>query len=418
MSTIAAQSPHGSPAHIDSTTATTTCCVIGAGPAGAVLALLLARAGISVTLLEAHGDFDRQFRGDTLHPSALELMDQLGLADRLLELQHTKVRSVTLPSSNGSISLSPFRHLRSRFPFIALLPQSVFLKFITDEAATYPGFRLVMGARVEHLIMQHGIVTGVRYQGHDGFHRLDALLTVAADGRFSRIRKLAGFEAVSTSPPIDVLWFRLPRHSSDTAEAQGKFKNGRMLLLLNRGEHWQCAFVIVKGSFGKLRAGGIEGLREAVAQTVPEYADRVDAIGSWKDASLLTVSSDRLKRWYRPGLLVIGDAAHVMSPVGGVGINIAIGDAVAAANTLIEPLRRGRVTVGKLAAVQRRRAWQVRLIQALQSLGQQRVAAPALDPKQKFRGADVLRVLSKVPLLNRLPGYFFAYGVWPERIHE
>ena len=395
---------------------TTTCCVAGAGPAGAVLALLLARAGIAVTLLEAHGDFDRQFRGDTLHPSTMELMDQLGLAGRLLELQHTEVSSVTLPLGDGAISVAPFRHLRTRFPFIAMLPQPAFLKFITDEAAKYPNFRLVMGARVEQLLTERGVVRGVRYQGHDGIHELRALLTVAADGRFSRIRKLADFGAVTTSPPIDVLWFRLPRRPSDTEEAQGKFRNGHFMIMLNRGDQWQCAYLIVKGTFGKLRAGGIEGLRRAVAETAPDFADRVDVLRSWKDASLLTVASDRLRRWYRPGLLLIGDAAHVMSPVGGVGINVAIGDAVAAANALTEPLRRGRVTLGDLAAVQRRRAWQVRLIQALQSFIQVRIAAPALDPDGHFRPPDALRRLGNVPLLNRLPGYFFAYGVWPERI--
>jgi len=326
--------------------------------------------------------------------------------------------SVNHSSGSGSISLSPFRHLRSRFPFIAMLPQPAFLRFITDEAARDPGFRLVMGARVEQLIIERGIVRGVRYQGHDGIHELRALLTVAADGRFSKVRKLAGFKAVTTSPPTDVLWFRLPRRATDPQAAQAKVKNGHFLIMLNRGEHWQCGYLIVKGKFGAQRAGGIGGLRQAVAATAPDFADRVAALASWKDASLLTVASDRLRRWYRPGLLAIGDAAHVMSPVAGVGINVAIGDAVAAANALAAPLRSGRVTLAELAAVQRRRAWQVRLIQALQAFGQERIAAPALGPHREFRAPGVLRLLGKVPLLNRLPGYFFAYGVWPERSHE
>ncbi len=396
----------------------TTVAIVGGGPAGTVLALLLARKSIPVTLLESHIDFDRDFRGDTIHPAVMELLDELGLAQRLLELRHTKLKSITLPTPRGPLTLASFRRLKSRYPYITMLPQADFLQSVTDEARRYPNFRLIMGARVEQLVTEQGVVKGVRYQTAEGWHELRASLTFGADGRFSRLRKLAGLPAVKTSPPMDVLWFRLPRKAEDGEDIMGRFGNGHMLIMLNRQQTWQAAFVIVKGSYGKLHAAGLGALRQAIAELMPEFADRVGHLQDWKQVSLLSVESDRLQRWYRPGLLLIGDAAHVMSPVGGVGINYAIQDAVVAANILTQPLKAGNVQLHHLRSVQRWREWPVRIVQALQSFGQRRIVASALNPGKTFRIPELLPILSQVPILRDLPGRFLAYGVWPVHLQH
>jgi 2-polyprenyl-6-methoxyphenol hydroxylase-like FAD-dependent oxidoreductase len=322
----------------------TTCCVVGGGPGGAVLALLLACKGIDVTLLEAHGDFDRDFRGDTLHPSVLEIMDELGLAEKLLDLPHTKLSSFPLQTASGPFVPLDFRSLRTRFPYIAVMPQTRFLEFVTAEAKQYQNFRLVMGARVRELVEEGGAVRGVRYKSDKGTHEVLAPLTMGADGRFSRLRKLAGLEAEEASPPIDVLWFRIPRRPEEPEGITGRFSGGRIGVLLDRGEQWRCAYVIPKGTYRDIKAAGLEEMRRSFANVVPEVADRVEHLKEWKQISLLSVEADRLRKWHRPGLLMIGDAAHTMSPVAGVGINYAIQDAVVAANVLAGPLREGRVS--------------------------------------------------------------------------
>ena len=342
----------------------THCIVVGGGPAGAVLSFILARNGIPVTLLEAHHDFDRDYRGDTLHPSILEIMDELGLAERLLQLPHTKLRTLTTLTPNGPITVGDFTHLKTKFPYIALMPQTRFLEFITTEAKQYPCFHLVMGARVNELIEENGNVRGVRYQGKNGVYEIQALLTVGADGRYSQIRKLGGFQAVKAAPSIDLLWFRLQRKPDDSPGLMGRLGNGHVLIQLDRGEQWQCGFSIPKGSFPQLRAAGLEDLRQAIVGTAPEFRDRVVELQDWKQVSLLSVDADFVQRWYKPGLLLIGDAAHVMSPVGGNGINYAIQDAVAAANLLSQPLRAGDVSVDVLAQVQHRRERPTKTIQA------------------------------------------------------
>ena len=393
----------------------TGCAVVGGGPAGAVLALLLARKGVRVTLLEAHEDFDRDFRGDTLHPSVLELMDEIGLAERLHRLPHSKIHTGTIVTDEGPTTLADFRRLKTRFPYIMMIPQKDFLAFVVGEAKRHPSFELKMGARVEGLIEEGGAVRGVRYEDDAGEHELRATLTVGADGRGSRVRHLGGFEQVKTSPPMDVLWFRIPRLQTDPEGGVAYFRGGVGIVMLNRGSQWQVAHLILKGGFRDVRAAGVEALREKLKSAAPEYAERFEVLREWRQISMLSVESSRVLRWHRPGLLLVGDAAHVMSPVGGVGINYAIQDAVVAANVIAEPLQKGTLTEEHLHEVQRQREWPTRLIQALQTRIQKRVIAAALDPRTKFRVPFVLRLLLRLPGLRTLPARIIGLGF--KRVH-
>jgi 2-polyprenyl-6-methoxyphenol hydroxylase-like FAD-dependent oxidoreductase len=394
----------------------TTCVVVGGGPAGMILAYMLARQHVPVVLLEAHKDFDRDFRGDTLHPSAMEIIDELGLAERLLQRRHTRIDHVTLQSSRGPVTPIDLRRLKTKFPYITLMPQVEFLEFMAEEARRYPNLRVVMGARAEALIEESGVIRGVRYQTDDGWHEVRALLTVGADGRFSRIRRLSGLAPIKTSPPMDVLWFRIPRLPSETEGVMARFGPGRMLALLNRGEMWQAAYVILKGSYHSLREAGLPALRQALVELVPEFADRVEHLQDWKQVSLLSVESDRLPQWFRPGLLLIGDAAHTMSPIGGVGINYAIQDAAAAGNVLAQPLRAGRVRLSHLRAIQRQREWPTRLIQAVQALVQRRVIANVLDPTKQMQIPTAVIMFTRIPFLRDLPARLIGFGLWPTHV--
>jgi len=396
----------------------TTCCIVGSGPAGAVLALLLARKGIPVVLLEEHMNFDRDFRGDTIHPSVMQIMDQIGLADKLLQLPHTEAYNLPVQTAEGLITLADFRRLKTRFPYIAMIPQAHFLEFITTEAKRYPNFHLVMGARVEKLIEEDGYIHGVHYRGQDGWHEVRAALTIAADGRFSRVRKLAGFEPVQTAQAMDVLWFRLPSKPGDSTVSSGRLGGGHILIMLNRADYWQMGYIIPKGGYQKLRAAGLPALRQEIAGLLPEWADRLDTIQEWKQVSVLSVESSRLPRWYRPGLLLIGDAAHVMSPVGGVGINYAIQDAVVAANVLSEPLKAGKIRLRDLAEVQRQRAWPTRIIQAFQNFIQRRVVANVVNSDKSLKVSPLLRFLLKMPLIGTLPARLIAFGPRPVHVKE
>ncbi len=395
----------------------TGCCVVGAGPAGAILSLLLARAGVRVTLLEAHTDFDRDFRGDTIHPSVLEILDELGLAERLHQLRHSKIHTAVFMTPSGPVKVADFGRLKTRFPYIMLLPQAQFLEFITEEAKRYETFHLLMGASVQELVEENGVVRGVRYRtAHGAWHEVRATLTVGADGRSSRVRKLARVEPIKTSPPMDVLWFRIPRKEDDPEGLLGRFGRGHAVVMLDRLDQWQIAYVILKGSYQQIHAEGIEALRRSIAEMIPEMAARLETLQDWKQVSVLSVESSRVKRWFLPGLLLIGDAAHVMSPVGGVGINYAIQDAVAAANILSEPLKRNRVELSDLERLQRERELPTRIIQKIQTLVQERVIAAALRSNQTLRLPFLLRLLLKIPYLRDAPARIIAFGFRPAHV--
>jgi 2-polyprenyl-6-methoxyphenol hydroxylase-like FAD-dependent oxidoreductase len=387
------------------------CCVVGAGPAGAIFSLLLARQGIPVVLLEAHEDFDRDFRGDTVHPSVLHLMDALGLSERLHQLRHSKIQTATFATPDGPITVADLRRVEDKFPYIMMVPQANFLEFITNEAKQYPSFTLLMGSSVQELINEDATVRGVRYRDARGWHELRTQLTVACDGRSSRIRKLGEFESIKTSPPMDILWFRIPRLPDDPAGVLAHFGQGHALILLDRLTDWQCAFLILKGSYSQIRAAGIDSLRRSIAGLLTEFPDRLDQLRDWTQVAVLSVESSRVTQWYKPGLLLIGDAAHVMSPVGGVGINYAIQDAVVAANVLSEPLKSGKVSVEDLKEVQSQRELPTKIVQYIQTQVQKNVIAAALQSNRPLTIPWPIRMLLKVPYIRDLPAKGIAYGV-------
>ena len=399
----------------------TACCVVGGGPAGAVLSLLLVRRGIPVTLLEMHRDFDREFRGDTIHPSVMEILDQIGLAEKLHEIPHTKVSGPTLQFANGSITPFNLGRLKTKFPYILLVPQSRFLEFITGEASKYPHFNLVMHANANRMIEEDGVVRGVQYATPDGLWVVRAGLTVGADGRFSQTRRLAGFEPIKTSPPMDVLWFRLPKLEGEPLISGGAFGGigrGRIFILLERNDYWQGGLVFPKGHYQELHALGVGAVRQQISEIDPRFARHAEALTDWRQVSLLSVESSRCPLWHKPGLLLIGDAAHVMSPVGGVGINYAIQDAVVAANVLSGPLKADKVSDEDLAEVQRQREWPTRTIQAFQSFLQRRLIAGVLQSQQVSNVPWQLRLLTRVPIVRDLPSRMIAFGPRRVRLNE
>lgn len=393
-----------------------TCCVIGCGPAGAMLGLMLAREGVDVLVLEKHADFLRDFRGDTLHPSTMQIMDELGLAEGLLDLRHTKARKITARLPGGTVTVADLGRLKTRFPYVTFMPQWDFLDYVTKEAKRYPTFHIEMNAEAKELILEDGIVCGVRYETLEGPREAQALLTVSADGRSSPFREQAGLKMVRTSPPIDVLWFRLSRGVGDPEDTFGYAGNGRFMAVINRGDYWQIAYVIRKGEYESVRAEGLEAFRRSIGGAIPEFSNRTSELRDWDDVKLLTVQADRLRRWFRPGLLCIGDAAHAMSPVGGVGINLAIADAVAAANALAGPLGAGRVRTRDLMAVQLRRELPTRVIQALQSFAQRRVISSSL---QQGGAPSLPGFVSAILRPARdLPARIIAFGIWPEHVRR
>ena len=392
------------------------CCVAGGGPAGIMLGLLLARAGVEVLVLEKHADFLRDFRGDTIHPSTLEVMHELGLLDALLKLPHQKAPRLTTRVGSRALTVADFTHLPTRCGFIAFMPQWDFLNFLAERGASYPTFQLRMRAEVTGLIEEAGGVVGLQATTPDGPLEVRASLIVAADGRHSVIRAKAGLKVDEFGAPMDVLWFRLSRRSDDPEDPVARFEMGRIFIMLNRGEHWQCGFVIPKGSLEQLQARGLQAFSGGVAQLAPFVADRVGELQNWDNIKLLTVRVNRLPQWYRPGLLCIGDAAHAMSPVGGVGINLAIQDAIAAANLLATPLREGRLTTKDLRRVQRRREWPTRLTQRFQLLVQNRLIRRVLGSTEEIAPPFLLRLLARFPFLRRIPARLIGIGFRPEHV--
>jgi len=393
------------------------CCIVGGGPAGMMLGLLLARAGIAVLVLEKHVDFLRDFRGDTIHPSTLEVMHELGLLEEFLQRPHQEVRTLGAQIGDGFLQLADFSHLPTHCRFIALMPQWDFLNFIAEQAKRFPAFRLEMEAEVTALVEEGGRVTGVRAKTPRGSFTVRADLIVGADGRHSVVREKAGLEIVDLGAPMDVLWLRLSRYPSDPGQTLGRVDAGRILVMLNREDYWQCAFVIPKGGFDQIHRDGLESFREEIARLAPYLRDRVGELGDWSDIKLLTVSVDRLRIWHRPGLLCIGDAAHAMSPIGGVGINLAIQDAVAAANILAPRFIKGAVSEEDLRSVQHRREFPTRATQQLQLFVQNRVIGRVLQSTGSLSPPLPLRLLGRWPLLRRIPARVIGLGFRPEHVN-
>jgi 2-polyprenyl-6-methoxyphenol hydroxylase-like FAD-dependent oxidoreductase len=398
----------------------TTCCVVGGGPAGVFASLLLARRGVPVVLLESHKDFDRDFRGDTVHPSTLEVLDQIGLAEKVLAIPHGKLTTFRIGSVGKARVVADFRRLKTKFPFIATLPQAKMLDVLAADANKLTSFTKIMGANVNKLVIENGTIVGVRFQGSDGVtHEVRASLTIAADGRFSKIRSLVGLEPIRTSPPMDVIWFRLPKSSSDASD-QGEVSigDGHLVVFLDRGDEWQLGLCVLKGSFGEIKKGGVEAIRAIVSKLVPWLGDRVNALTDWSAFTVLSVESSRLACWHKPGLLLIGDAAHAMSPVGGVGINYAIQDAVEAVNFLAKPLKDGSLTEGALARVQAVRERPVKVIQAVQRQMQERIIRQGLQSGRPFEMPWLLKVITSLPVLKDLPAKMLAYGIRKVKVEE
>jgi len=397
-------------------TVTTRCCIAGGGPAGMMLGFLLARAGVEVVVLEKHGDFLRDFRGDTIHPSTLELMHELGLLDAFLKLPHSRVTQLSGQVGETRVTMADFSHVPTRCKFVALMPQWDFLNFLADHGKTYRTFDLRMRANAVDLIEESGKVCGVRCETPDGPLDIRANLVVGADGRHSTLREKAGFTVENLGAPMDVFWMRLSRKPDDPSETFGHMEAGRMFVMLNRGDYWQCAFVIPKDGADTVRAKGIEAFQASVQELSPWLGERVKELKSWDDVKLLTVAVDRLTQWYKPGLLCIGDAAHAMSPIGGVGVNLAVQDAVAAANILAAPLREGRVTLEHLHAVQERRTLPMRVIQRIQVVVQNNIITRVLASTERPQAPFAAKLFNWFPVLRRIPARILGVGIRPEHI--
>ncbi len=397
-------------------TISTTCCIAGGGPAGMMLGFLLARAGVDVLVLEKHIDFFRDFRGDTIHPSTLELIHELGLLPDLLALPHQKLRSIQAVFGSRALTIADFEYLPTECGFIAFMPQWDFLDFLARHARTYPSFELRMGCAATDLVERDGIVTGVRATTANGALEVSAALTVAADGRHSTLRPQSGLQVRDLGAPMDVLWFKVEHGPDKPDQPLGRFGSGFILIAIDRGDYWQCGYVIPKGTNDSIRREGFDAFRRRIARHAPALADGLQKLSGWDDVSLLTVQVNRLEDWCRPGFLCIGDAAHAMSPVGGVGINLAIQDAVAAANLLAAPLAEGGVDVEDLGFVERRRKWPTRVTQRLQLLIQNRVISGVLSETAEAKPPFVMRLLDTFPLLRNIPGRLIGLGVRPEHI--
>jgi 2-polyprenyl-6-methoxyphenol hydroxylase-like FAD-dependent oxidoreductase len=383
-----------------------------------MLGFLLARAGVEVAVLEKHADFLRDFRGDTVHPSTLEMIYELGLLDEFLRRPHQQFNSFTAQVEDFHVTVADLSHLPTHCKFIVLMPQWDFLNFLAEKGKVYPQFHVRMETDVTDVIQENGRVVGVRARSPGGELEVRSDLVIGADGRHSVVREKAGLEVIDRGAPIDVLWVRIQRQPGDPDETLGRFKAGKILVMINRDQYWQCAFVIPKGEFEKIQQQGLASFRQRIESIAPFLKGRTEQLKSWDDIKLLTVAVDHLRQWWRPGLLCIGDAAHAMSPIGGVGINLAIQDAVAAANILAESLLRGAVTDELLQKVQTRRLYPTRMIQALQVFAHKRVIRPALANQAPLRSLPLpLKLLQKFPVLRRIPARVIGVGFRPEHIH-
>ena len=396
----------------------TRCCIAGGGPAGMMLGFLLARAGIDVVVLEKHADFLRDFRGDTIHPSTLEIVDELGLIEDFLRRPHHKVRDIEAVFGETRIPVVDFRHLPVAHPYVAFMPQWDFLSFLSEHAARHAGFHLRMSCEATRLIVEDGTVRGLAAHSREGEMAIRAELTIAADGRDSCLRDQSELPLENFGAPMDVLWFRLDRPAGHADQPLGRFVAGKILIMIDRGDYWQCGYVIPKGLLEDMRTRPFAELRRGLVQLLPDLESQLEALGGWDDLSLLNVQVNRLVQWYRPGMLCIGDAAHAMSPVAGVGINLAVQDAVAAANVLVAPLRDGRVHTSDLAAVQRRREWPTRVTQRLQLVVQNRVISRVLHESQRITPPLVLRLFRHLPFLRRIPARLIGLGIRPEHVRK
>ena len=393
----------------------TRCCVVGGGPAGMIAGFLLARAGVDVVVLEKHADFLRDFRGDTIHPSTLELMYELGILDEFLRRPHQELPQFGGQIEDVTVIVADFSHLPTHCKFIALMPQWDFLNFIAEKAKAYPQFHLRMESEVTDLIEENGRIAGVRAttpQGtSQGILEVRADLTLGTDGRHSIVRAKAGLEVIDLGAPIDVLWMRLTREPSDPDQTLGRFRAGKILVMLNRADYWQCAYVIPKGDIEVIRQRGLAAFREDIASVAPFLRGRMDELKDWNDIKLLRVAVDRLRRWWRSGLLCLGDSAHAMSPVGGVGINLAIQDAVAAANILVQSLLRGAVRDEQLREVQERREYPTRMTQRFQVFAHKHFLRPALSQTAQLRQLPLpFKLLRRFPVLRRIPARLLGLG--------
>lgn len=397
-----------------------TCCIAGGGPAGVMLGFLLARAGVDVAVLERHKDFFRDFRGDTIHPSTLQVMHELGLLDAFLKVPHDEIRRLRALIGDTEIQIADFTHLPTVCQFIALMPQWDFLNFLSEQGKRYPGFGLHMGTDATDLIVEgtqgNERVVGLRANGPDGPVEFRADLVIGADGRHSTVRERSGFAVESLGAPMDVLWMRMSRKESDPEQTGGYVNYGHMLVAINRRDYWQCAFLIRKGGYEHIRARGLEALRADIVELAPYLADRVAELEDWDNVSLLTVAVDRLTKWWKPGLLCIGDAAHAMSPIGGVGVNLAVQDAIAAANILAAPLREKRLSTDHLEQVQRRRTFPMKVIQKMQTTVQSRLIDPLLDSRKPVKAPWAMKLFNTFPFLQRIPARLVGVGVRPEHV--
>jgi 2-polyprenyl-6-methoxyphenol hydroxylase-like FAD-dependent oxidoreductase len=394
----------------------TSCCIAGGGPAGMMLGFLLARAGVEVVVLEKHADFLRDFRGDTIHPSTLEVIYELGLIDEFLKRPHQEIREFSGQIGDEMIPLVDLTHLPTHCKFLGFMPQWDFLDFLAEHARRYPAFKLLMQAEVADLIVEGHTIVGVKAETPDGALEVRATLVVGCDGRKSIVRELAHLQVESLGAPIDVLWFRVKRKPSDPSQVLGRFVPGKIMVMLNRDEYWQCAFVIRKGAFDEVKRRGLNEFRSDIVSIAPFLKDRVDEIQDWEAIKLLTVLVDRLHKWYRGGLLCIGDAAHAMSPVGGVGINLAIQDAVAAANILARPLSENYVSLSHLQKVHWRREFPTRVTQRGQVIVQERILSAVLGTRENFRPPWFIRLFKTFPMLRRIPARLIGLGVRPEHV--